>query len=312
MTFQDEQLKTGLVDIQGNLAVSIGEAKQTLSTIDNLAGDFNAVATEIVQITHFLDSLANTAQESNQVVSQLSAHAAKINAVLTLIRSIAEQTNLLALNAAIEAARAGEAGRGFAVVASEIRSLADKTQSAILETRDVIHNMLTNITSVQETSLTLMGGVQEINGNVVGFEKNLNTLQTHVNSSFHEVRTMSDSVFMSLAKLDHVIWKVNTYLSISKHEPAFQFVDHHNCRLGKWYEEGDGKLFFAHTRSYRDLDAPHAKVHDCTHQVFDLIGQSPLDYRALLDTLDVMERNSRQVFESLDRIRSDLGSSKAP
>ena len=166
MAYQDEHLKTGLMDIQGNLVISVDEAKQTLSTIDGVSGDFSGVATEIVQISGFLGSLASTAQDSNQVVQQLSAHASKINAVLTLIRTIAEQTNLLALNAAIEAARAGEAGRGFAVVASEIRSLADKTQSAILETREVIQNMLANVASVESTSLRLVEGVQEINGNV--------------------------------------------------------------------------------------------------------------------------------------------------
>lgn len=309
MTYQDEHLKTGLMDIQSNLAVSVSEAKQTLSAIESVTGDFDGVAVEILQISSFLGALAGMAQDSNQVVSQLSTHASKINAVLTLIRTIAEQTNLLALNAAIEAARAGEAGRGFAVVASEVRSLADKTQIAILETREVIQNMLANVASVEGTSLRLVEGVQAINDNVLGFEKHLNTLQIHVNASFNEVRVMSDSVFMSLAKLDHVIWKVNTYLSISKHEPAFPFVDHHNCRLGKWYEQGDGKMFFAHSRYYRELDAPHAKVHDGTQRVFALLRQSPLNYSLLLDALDEMERNSDRVFVSLDRIRADVESS---
>ncbi|TCT24176.1 chemoreceptor zinc-binding protein [Thiobaca trueperi] len=310
MAYQDEHLKTGLMDIQGNLVISVDEAKQTLSTIDGVSGDFSGVATEIVQISGFLGSLASTAQDSNQVVQQLSAHASKINAVLTLIRTIAEQTNLLALNAAIEAARAGEAGRGFAVVASEIRSLADKTQSAILETREVIQNMLANVASVESTSLRLVEGVQEINGNVLRFEERLSALQTHVDASFNDVRDMNSRVFMSLAKLDHVIWKVNTYLSISKRAPAFSFVDHHNCRLGKWYEQGEGKAFFAHSRSYRELEAPHAKVHDGTRCIFDLIEQTPLDYTALMEAVNEMEKNSDRVFASLDRILSDAASSR--
>lgn len=309
MTYQDEHLKTGLLDIQANLVTSVDETRQTLSTIEHVSGDFNVVGTEIVQISGFLGSLSAIAQDSNQVVCQLSTHASKINAVLTLIRTIAEQTNLLALNAAIEAARAGEAGRGFAVVASEVRSLADKTQSAILETREVIQNMLANVASVETTSLKVVEGVQEINHSVLGFEEHLNAVQSHVNAAFQDVRTMSDRVFMSLAKLDHVIWKVNTYLSIGQRTPAIPFVDHHNCRLGKWYEQGDGKAFFAQSRSYRDLETPHAGVHDGTRRVFALIEQAPLDYAALMAALDEMERNSDRVFALLDRIRVEASSS---
>jgi hypothetical protein len=62
-----------------------------------------------------------------------------------------------------------------------------------------------------------------------------------VDSFFEDISINTVNVFMSLAKLDHVLWKVNTYLSVSKGEPAFDFVDHHNCRLGKWYYEGEGK-----------------------------------------------------------------------
>jgi len=305
MVYQNEHIKGGLSDIQTHLAHAVARAKQTLHKVQDASATFDQVAAETARITALLGTVATVAQNCNEVVAHLSDHAARINDVLSLIRTVAEQTNLLALNAAIEAARAGESGRGFAVVAGEVRMLADKTQTAIADIRDVIHNMLTQIASVKDTAQDLVSGVREADRSVAGFQRQLAGLHTDVNGAFDEVRDTADGVFVSLAKLDHIIWKVNTYLSIVKRAPAFEFVDHHHCRLGQWYEHGDGKTFFARSRHYRELEEPHARVHNGTRRVFALLDRLPLDYAALLDALDEMECNSDKVFTLLDRINAD-------
>ncbi len=97
--------------------------------------------TEVEQTTSTINNLSNTVSNAMQIIRQLETASEDIGAVLDVIRGIAEQTNLLALNAAIEAARAGEQGRGFAVVADEVRTLASRTQQSTHEIQQMIERL---------------------------------------------------------------------------------------------------------------------------------------------------------------------------
>jgi hypothetical protein len=110
---------------------------------------------------------------------------------------------------------------------------------------------------------------------------------------------------MSLAKLDHILWKTNTYYSTATKEEKFKFVDHNSCRLGKWYNEGEGKEMFSKTPSYPKLNTPHATVHNGTHKVFDLIVEENIDTNALIAAFAEMEKGSDEVFAILDKILHD-------
>jgi methyl-accepting chemotaxis protein len=124
-------------------AVEISQA-YTENTID-VSKDADKHATEnfkvVEQSSLQIKQLAQDIGHSTSQVNSLREHGQQINSVLTVIKAVAEQTNLLALNAAIEAARAGEQGRGFAVVADEVRSLAQRTQQSTGEIETVIANI---------------------------------------------------------------------------------------------------------------------------------------------------------------------------
>lgn len=304
MEFENEHIKSGLLDIQSNLAGSVEMAKVAINSVSDIDSDFSALSVSIRGITDDLGVLTAVSKHSAEAVEGMSSRAEEISSILALIRGIAEQTNLLVLNAAIEAARAGEQGRGFAVVADEVRGLADKTQSAIAETNEVIRSLHANVSSVSSASAQLTEKIEGVSATVHGFSGGLVAMNDRVDGYFEGISVTTDNVFMSLAKLDHVLWKINTYLSVNKGEAVFNFVDHHNCRLGKWYYEGEGKEFFSKSEHYGAVEHPHSVVHDGTKAIFDIIGRDQqLDYSALMESFKVMEDSSSQVFAALDRIK---------
>ncbi len=306
MAFENEHLRAGLLNIQSNLAGSVEMAKVTINATSDIDSDFSGLSVDIQGITDDLGALTGISRDSAEAVDGMSSRAGEISSILALIRGIAEQTNLLALNAAIEAARAGEQGRGFAVVADEVRGLADKTQSAIAETDEVIKSLHANVSSVSSASSQLTEKIEQVNETVNGFQGSLVAMNNRVDGYFEGISETTDNVFMSLAKLDHVLWKVNTYLSVNKGEPVFDFVDHHNCRLGKWYYEGEGREFFSDSDHYGNLEYPHSTVHNGTKGVFDIIASGhELDYSALMESFKVMEDSSNEVFSTLDQIKFD-------
>lgn len=125
----------------------------------------------IGKTTSTIELLANEMNVAMQEVEGLANSSEKIGSVLEVIRSIAEQTNLLALNAAIEAARAGEAGRGFAVVADEVRNLAKRTQDSVEEIRQVIEGLQSGtkevVSTMHSSHRQAQGSVEQVEQAVV-------------------------------------------------------------------------------------------------------------------------------------------------
>jgi len=117
-------------------------------------------AAVIATAVHEIDSVSEAVSRSALLMSELEAHSQRINTVVAVIREVADQTNLLALNAAIEAARAGEQGRGFAVVADEVRKLAERTASSTREIADTVASIQSGTTQVKSSLEDAVGSVE--------------------------------------------------------------------------------------------------------------------------------------------------------
>lgn len=302
MTYQNEQLKKNLIDVQGNMASSVSSSKEDIAKSNALLENIVELGHRASGISHTLEGLNHLASESMETVKTLSDRAQDVASILVLIKDISDQTNLLALNAAIEAARAGEHGRGFAVVADEVRKLADRTDKAISEINISLQSMKQDVTTIGEKFEQVQESIAESNESIGTFNLNMDNNATMMRETFSHTEHTAERVFMSLAKLDHIIWKVNTYLSAITKKEQFAFVDHHNCRLGKWYYEGEGAEFFKKTSSYSSLETPHSIVHNSTHKIFDQMKTQEIGSDQFVKIFEEMEHASDQVFATLDRM----------
>jgi len=166
-------------------------AAQEAAQSTNEAADEAQKGYEEVQHTITgIQALSGNISESNIVISQLAEDADKVVMVLEVIRNIAEQTNLLALNAAIEAARAGEQGRGFAVVADEVRSLASRTQDSTTEIKDILDQLQAGSKKATDT----MSGSTDKVQHCVESAKSAGNILELIEKSIEKVNQMNGSI----------------------------------------------------------------------------------------------------------------------
>lgn len=294
--------------IRESLANSSSELIEHRDSFESSQQLFDQIMDMLGSTIKSTSEISSDTETASTSVDHLQTVTSGINDFVNIIKGISDQTNLLALNAAIEAARAGEQGRGFAVVADEVRTLAQRSAEASNEISTLIEqvnsqmaDVVEGIKGVGEKSALIKTSTSSIEGTanrIVGLSKHMYSVISN---------STADS-FIQTVKMDHVVWKLDVYqvmLGMSDKVPE-DFADHTMCRLGKWYYQGEGKTKYSGFDTFKKIEAPHADVH--TYGLAALLAHAEGNKKEAVKKLALMEDASFKVVDLLSSLSSQINS----
>jgi|GEM_PF-92444 len=292
-------------DLVNENAEALGSERSRLKDSE---ATFDQIGVILQQVGTNLNQINGRASSTAEQMGDLSESALKINDCVGQIEAISDQTNLLALNAAIEAARAGEQGRGFAVVADEVRTLAGQTGKTTEEIGGIIAKTNRFIESIGQ-------GIEGIRNDADNLKETTSTIEASVKLITDLSRNMNiiigrstNESYIQVAMLSLTVFKSRIYEMIAGEKVTetkmSNIRDHTSGRLGQWYYQGLGHSTFGHIQNFKNLELHLEKMHMCAYEALKASEDGLVKKK--LKHLEEMDDHSQTLIKGLCGLNTDL------